>query len=170
MCGRSTRWLVHAVVVLALAGSTAARAIASGQAAEPTDPRVVGTWRLNVAKSKFSPGPPYREELRIYEPQPNGIKSTIKRTYANGQTRTIEWVANYDSMEYPVTGSPDYDAIKLKRVDDFTAESVLGHAGRVIATTRRVISRDGRSMTITFQADDFGGSRVDNMMVYDREK
>ena len=70
-------------------------------------------------------------------------------------------------LEYPVTGSPDYDSIRLKRVDAHTAEAVLGHAGKEFATARRTISEDGQTMTIVLQVD-LAGSRVNNVMVYDK--
>ena len=65
---------------------------------------------------------------------------------------------------------PDYDAIRLKKVDAYTSEAILGHAGKVFATARRTISEDGRLMTISFRADDLGGTRVNNVMVYDRSQ
>ena len=34
----------------------------------------IGTWKLNVAKSKFSPGPGYKSETRTYEPTADGYK------------------------------------------------------------------------------------------------
>ena len=136
--------------------------------APATDPRVLGTWQLNVAKSKFSPGAPYRSETRKYETTDRGVKCTITRVFANGRSASIEYVAGYDSMEYPVRGSNDYDTIKLKKVDDVTFEGVLSHADRVVAFTRRLISEDGKTMTITFESPDFQGSPVHNVMVYDR--
>jgi len=160
--------LLRAALCGALAFLVTADRPLAAQSSSGTDPRVLGTWRLDVAKSKFVPGPPYREEIRSYEPQAQGVKCTIKRTLANGRSATIEYVAAYDSVEYPVSGSSDYDTIRLKKVDTFTFEGVLSHGGTVFATTRRVISEDGKTMTIAFQAPDFHGSRVDNVMVYER--
>src|SRR5262245_11525897 len=156
MTPRSPRWLLSAVLGATLAFlATECRPVAaqsSPQASTGTDPRVLGTWRLNLAKSRFVPGPPYREETRTYEAHEQGVKATIHRIIADGRPATIEYVANYDSIEYPVSGSSDYDAIRLKKVDSRTFEGVLSHAGNVFATTRRVISEDGKTMTITFQA------------------
>jgi|ERR1043166_5696081 hypothetical protein len=142
--------------------------LAAAQSSPSTDARVLGTWQLNVAKSKFFPGPPYRDETRTYEPYKDAVKMTIKRTLANGQSLTIEYTAGYDSMEYPVSGSADYDTIRLKKLDSLTFEGVLSHADNVIAVTRRVISDDGKTMTITFKAKELQGRPVDNTMVYDR--
>jgi hypothetical protein len=167
MCARSTaRWLVPVFVGLALA-LPATELQADLQPSAPPDERVFGTWQLDVARSKFSPGPAYRNQIRMYERHDDGVKATIKTTYPDGHTTDVEYIADYDSLEYPVTGSPDYDSIKLKRVDMYTAEAVLGHAGKEFATARRTISADGKTMTIVFQVD-LAGSRVNNVMVYDR--
>lgn len=170
MCARSMRLLVPVLLGAAVAVWATDRVLVAVQSPAPTDERVLGTWRLNVAKSKFIPGPPYKEETRTYEPHEQGVRATIKRTFADGHSATIEYVANYDSLEYPVTGSTDYDAIRLKKVDAYTSEAVLGHAGNVFATTRRIISEDSKTMTITFQASEFQGSRVNNVMVYDKQR
>jgi hypothetical protein len=168
MCARSTRLLLPALVGAAVALSATDRLLADAQASAPPDERVFGTWQLNAAKSTFSPGPPYRNQTRVYERHEKGVKATIKTTHSDGHSTDVEYIADYDSLEYPVTGSPDYDSIKLKRVDPYTAEAVLGHAGKVFATARRTISEDGKTMTIVFQVDLFAGSRVNNVMVYDR--
>ena len=138
------------------------------QPSTPPDERVFGTWQLNIAKSRFAPGPPYKNQIRVYERHENGVKATIRTTYSDGHTTDVEYTADYDSLEYPVTGSSDYDSIKLKRVDTQTSEAVLGHAGKQFATARRTISEDGKTMTIVFNVD-FGGSQVRNVMVYDRQ-
>ena len=87
------------------------------------------------------------------------MKAIIKTTYADGHATDVEYVANDDSLEYPVTGSSDFDAIKLKSVGAITSEVVLEHAGKEMATARRIISEDGKTMTSTFQARELAGSR-----------
>ena len=62
---------------------------------------------MDVARSKFTPGPTPTSQVRTYEPQDNGYKATIRTTYAARKPTFIEYVANYDSLEYPVSGSPD---------------------------------------------------------------
>ena len=64
----------------------------------------------------------------------------------------IEYRADFDH-EYPVMGTPAYDTIQLKRIDAYTAEAVLSHAGRVFGTARRVVSPDGRALTIMFRQE-----------------
>jgi hypothetical protein len=127
---------------------------------------LLGTWRLDLTKSKYFPGPAPLSETRIYTADKEGVLGAINRVYADRHAEIIEYRANYD-REQTVTGTPAYDAIKLKRVDDYTSESTLSHAGIVFGTAKRVISPDGNTMTITFErktAED----TVRNVAVYRR--
>jgi hypothetical protein len=129
----------------------------------------VGTWKLNVAKSTFKPGPPPLAETRTYQAQPKGVKTTVKTTWADHLSSTVEYPANYDGKDYPVSGSRDVDAVSLSRMDDFTSEATLKHAGKEIGVARRVVSRDGKTMTITYKGINTRGDQVDNVAVYDRQ-
>ena len=129
---------------------------------------LVGVWSLNVAKSKFLSDPAPKSQTRTYETHPNGIKATIETIYADGKSTTIQYVASYDSVEYPVTGSLQFDAIAMKKIDDFTAEATLSHAGKEIATARRVISEDGLTMTVTLRRMNVSGGEVTNVSIFDK--
>jgi hypothetical protein len=126
--------------------------------------RLLGTWRLDLAKSKYSPGPPLRSETRMYTREGAGVKGVIDRVYGDGRREVIEYRAEVD-IDVPVSGSKAYDAIRFKRIDEFTTEGVLSHAGRVFGSSRRVIAEDGETMTITFRRQE-PGDMVDNFAVY----
>ena len=127
---------------------------------------LAGTWTLNLAQSKYSPGPAPKEQTRIYAEQGEGIKVTVKTVAADGHSTTVLISANYDGKDYPVTGSSDYDAVALKRIDQRAAEATLTHAGKIVATARREISDDGRTLTITFKTTD---GQQNNTAVYVRQ-
>jgi hypothetical protein len=129
----------------------------------------LGTWKLNVAKSTFRPGPPPSAETRTYQAQPKGVKTTVKTMWADGMSTTVEYPANYDGKDYPVTGSRDVDAVVLTREDDFTSAATLKHAGKEIGVARRVVSPDRKSMTISYKGVNTRGDKVDNVAVYDRQ-
>ncbi|MGH9349915.1 MAG: hypothetical protein ACRD26_21905 [Vicinamibacterales bacterium] len=162
MCARSTWRLVPVVTALALSTPLVAQ-----QPAAPAQNPLVGTWKLVVEKSRYSPGPPPQSQRRTYEAHPKGVKATIRTVHADGETSTVEFTANYDSIEYHATGSAESDGIALTKVDDYTAEAKLTHAGRIVGTARRVVSPDGRTMTITFR--DARGV-VHNLAVYEKEE
>ncbi len=104
-------------------------ASAAAWAADPLD-TTLGTWKLNVAKSKFIPGPPFRSETRTYVALPEGVKVTIHTVDGDGKTITTEFPVNYDGKYHHITtsGGPA-DAISLTRIDALTAEAHLTHAG-----------------------------------------
>jgi hypothetical protein len=128
---------------------------------------LLGTWRLDVAKSKYSPGPPLKSETRTYTRDEAGVQGRIDRQYADGRREVIDYRADFD-REVPVSGTKAYDAVRLKRIDAYTTEGVLSHAGRVFGVSRRVISTDGQTMTITFRREE-RGDMVNNFAVYHKE-
>ena len=134
---------LFAVVAVALA------VMMGGTALAQSDPSL-GTWKLNVAKSKYNPGPPPMSETRVYEAwETDGLKATHTRVQADGTRMTLEWAAHYDGKDYKYTGSPDYDTIVLKRVDANTSEATLKKGGKVVQTAKVVVSSDGKTRTIT---------------------
>ena len=136
-------------------------------AAWAVDP-VLGTWNLNLAKSKYVPGPPPKSEVRIYEADSAGVKTTITTVYQDGNSVTVRYPANYDGREHPVSGSTATDGIVMRKIDDYTADSTLIHAGVVVGTARRVVSPDGKTMAITYQGES-QGEKVNNKGVYEKK-
>ena len=129
-------------------------------------PQLIGTWRLNVAKSKYSPGPPLRSETRVYTRSADGVKGVVSRVYSDGRTERFEYMANF-GKDIMVTGIPEYDSVTLRKVDELTSDAVLSHAGNVYGVARRTIATDGKTMTITFDRKS-QEARVHNVAVYDK--
>src|SRR5439155_10622788 len=115
---------------------------------QATDP-IVGTWVLNIAKSRYAPGPAPKSETRTYVVAGPDIKATSKGTDSDGKPTTAEWTVNYDGRDRPQTGNPDADTLSLKRIDAHTTEFMQKKAGKVVITGTRTISKDGKTMTIT---------------------
>jgi len=156
--------VLFVVLAIVASGATAAQR-ASGPA--PAPDHLVGVWQLNAAKSRYFPGPAPKSETRTYTRAGIEVEGVILRQFDDGRRERIEYTANFD-REYPVTGAEEYDHVVLKRLDEYTSEAVLSHAGRVYGIARRVISNDGKSMTITFRRENESGPSVYNVAVYDR--
>ena len=150
-------------ILLALAAPSSAQ----DKPKEPSGDPLLGTWRLIVSQSKYKPGPAPKSQLRIYETHPFGIKATVKTIYADGRSTTVQSVYAYDKEEYPVTGSEDVDAIIVKRLSAYIHEATFSHAGREIGSFQRVISRDGKQMTVTLRRTN---PPADNVEVYEKEE
>jgi hypothetical protein len=127
---------------------------------------VIGSWQLDVAASAFDPGPPPKSEFRLYEAEHEGIKATVVTTYADGRTTTFEYVTSFNDVTSAVTGSGTSDAVRMRKVDTNTAEADLFLGGQVVGQTRRVISTDGQTMTITLKRS--APVAVSNVTVYRR--
>jgi hypothetical protein len=136
-------------------------------AAQTTDP-VVGTWELNVAKSKFSPGPAPKSETRTYVVAGQEIKASSKGVDSTGKTVTGEWTVVYDGKDRPATGNPDADMLSLKRIDANTTEFTQKKAGKVVMSGTRSISKDGKVMTITTKGTNAKGQPVNDVEVFER--
>ena len=140
-------------------------------AAQTADP-LVGTWELNVAKSKYNPGPAAKSETRTYVVVGQDIKATSTGVAADGKPTSGQWTVNYDGQDRPVTGSPAgsaaLDALSLKRIDAFTTEFTQKRAGKVVATGTRAISKDGKVMTITTKGTNAKGQAFNDVEVFDK--
>src|SRR5438552_2745327 len=82
--------------------------------AQASDPRV-GTWKLNVAKSKYSPGPAPQSQTLKVEASGKGEKVTSEVVGADGKRNTSTYTANFDGKDYPLSGSlvgADKEALK----------------------------------------------------------
>ena len=129
----------------------------------------VGTWKLNLARSKYIPGPaPFESTLKI-EPETNGLKFTFHGTDAEGKPVDFEFSPRFDGKDYRVTGLAEADSIVLKRINANTIETVTKKAGRPVMTTRSVVSKDGKTRISTQKGTNAKGERVNNTIVYEKQ-
>lgn len=131
----------------------------------------VGTWKVNLAKSKWDPGPAPKTPATIkIEPSgTNGVKVTNDGMNPQGQPTHTEYTAQYDGKDYPMTGNPNADTIALTRIDANTIETVTKKAGKVLGRARTVISADGKSRTTTQDSTNAQGQKVHNVIVSDKQ-
>lgn len=141
-------------------------AIAAGWTFDP----VVGTWKLNATKSKFIHGPVLKSGTRIYKESRDGMMSvTVKSLSADGKETTLMRAFKQDGKDYPVTDSSGVDSISEVRINSHTAAYKEKKAGKTTLTGRRVLSKDGKMLTVTERGADEDGARLDYTLVYDRE-
>jgi hypothetical protein len=136
--------------------------------AQTSDPRV-GAWKLNVAKSKFSPGPPPQSNTLKVEASGQGEKVTTEGVNAEGGRTATQYTANYDGKDYPLTGSQIANTVSLKRIDARTTERTDKKDGKVVMTLTRVVSQDGKTMTVTAKGTNAQGQTVNNVAVWEKQ-
>jgi hypothetical protein len=149
--------LMTTILVLALA--TAAMA-----AGNP----FVGTWKLNLAKSKYNPGPAPKSSTVKVTAQDNGLKYAMANVDAEGKATNEGFAYKFDGKEYPYTGSSGTDTIAAHRIDASTIDYVM-KGGSGVGSGRAVISRDGKTMTVTQEGKDARGQNWNNTLVLDKQ-
>jgi hypothetical protein len=127
-----------------------------------------GTWKLNEAKSKFSPGSTKGETV-MYEAAGDEVKVTVDGTDNTGKPMHTEWTGKFDGKDYPVTGDPIADARSYKKVNDHTLALTNKKDGKVTTTVRIVVAADGKSRTVTARGTDPTGKKVRWTAMYDKQ-
>jgi hypothetical protein len=135
--------------------------------AQGTDPRL-GSWHLNVAKSKYSPGPAPKSQTLKVEASGKGEKVTSEIVSASGEKTVTEYTAEFDGKPHPLKGSPTADMVTLKRIDSHTTERVDSKGGKTVMTYHRVVSKDGKTMTVSSKGTNAQGQAVDNTIVFEK--
>jgi hypothetical protein len=130
---------------------------------------VVGTWTLDLAKSKFNPGPAPKSQTRTYAATADGIDLTVDGMAADGSKVSQHSSYKYDGKDYAMTGAADFDTLSVKRIDANRVESDQKKGGKVVGHTVRTVSADGKTMTLASKGTDAKGGKYDNVMVFDRK-
>jgi hypothetical protein len=150
---------MHAAAVLAVLVSATA-------VAQSSDP-LIGTWKLNVAKSK---GILFKSGTSKIEAAGAGVKFTVDLVSADGTPYHWTFTANYDGKDNPVTGNSPYgDTTALERVDAKTTRIISKQAGKVVTTQTIVVSSDGKTRTTTTKGTDAKGQKVDTVSFYEKQ-
>lgn len=127
----------------------------------------MGTWKLNEAKSKFAGKA--RNHTVVYEAAGDQIKVTVDGVDENGGAVHNEWTGKFDGKDYPVTGDATSDVRTYKMIDKHTLELTGKKGGQTTLTGRIVVSRDGKSRTVTTTATDSQGKKITTVAVYDKQ-
>ena len=154
----------HLVVVGLLALALGTSVLAQGNSS-------IGTWKLSLAKSKYSPGPtPRSTTIKIEGAGMGRVITTVDAVAADGAVQHWTYSGGYDSKDTPITGNnPNGDVASRKRVSASTTETTFKKAGKVTLVNTVVVSADGKTLTVTAKGTDPQGRAVDNLQVYDKQ-
>jgi hypothetical protein len=127
---------------------------------------LIGTWKLDAAKSKGMKGGTTKIEAAG-----EGVKfSSDLVAAADTAPRHSEFSGNYDGKDNPVTGDNPYgNTVALTRVDAKTTRLTFKQDGKVTATVTIVLSADGKTRTSTAKGKDAKGQPVDTMSFYEKQ-
>jgi hypothetical protein len=136
-------------------------------------PPIVGTWKLNTEKSQLLPLPAGFFEIRQYTMRPDGYLVGLLMTSSLRGYHYLQFTAKSDGKDYPeysddviaeliASGKPTPRSYSERIVDEYVTEWTDKVNGKVTASGRKTVSKDGRTLTITVD----GSSQL---RVYDRQ-
>ena len=160
-----TKFLKMLVVGTIIAAGCGMAAVA----ADSPDP-AVGTWTLNLAKSKFTAGTAPQSQTRTYTQSADGTSLNVTGVAADGSATSQKATFKYDGKDYPFSGSPDWDAISLKKVNGSTISGTMKLGGKSVGTTVRSISDHGKTLTLTTNGKNATGKKYHAVAVFERQQ
>jgi hypothetical protein len=138
-------------------------------AAAETDP-FLGKWKLDVRHSKYPAGNCPKSMVIEMQPAEQGVWYHSDTVYINGTEAHAQYTAEYDGKEVIVMSARGLMLpVSLKRIDARVVLASYARGMQVVATSKRIVSRDGKLMTITTVSNDSSGKPVTTVGVYTRE-
>jgi hypothetical protein len=128
----------------------------------------MGTWKLNEAKSKFPKGATKNHTV-VYEAAGDQTKVTVDGTAGDGSAVHSEWTGKFDGKPYTLTGDPAGDMRSYRVVNRRTLSLRSTKAGKLTTTATIVVSRDGKSRTVTASSKNANGKWTTSTGFYDKQ-
>jgi hypothetical protein len=125
----------------------------------------VGTWKLNVAKSKIDPGPgPTSATVIIGEDN----KIQYSEELADGKSTSWSVLPTADGTPAPIVGMGENSTLVEKRIDGRHVEHTW-KMGSGTLLGKSVISKNGKTMTYTLTGTNAEGKTVHNVEIFEKQ-
>ena len=129
----------------------------------------LGNWKLNAAKSKYSPGPGPKSQTLKFEATPGGIKFTGDGVDADGKPTHSMYLSKFDGKDVSYEGNADADTAAPMKIDDNSYDNTWKKGGKATIAANVVVSADGKTMTITQTGTNAKGQAVNNTILYTKQ-
>jgi hypothetical protein len=129
---------------------------------------LAGTWELDVARSKFTPGTEIKSQLRTYQVNGDEVEQSIDSVDPSGRLLHNHSTARYDGKDYPLDDNPDANTIVVEQSGDLTTVTKLKKDGAVVQTVTRTLAADGKTFAIHYEGRNSKGSRIDNLLYFNK--
>ena len=155
--------------ILVVVGMTAVLIAAVALLAQSQE-SIFGTWKMNVAKSKYSPGPMPKSNIAKWEAFQGGVKLTVDVVPAKGETFHYEASGKFDGKDNPVKGNnPDADTIAFSKIDARTYDIGQKKGGKPTLMAHIVVAADGKTRVTTQTGKDGQGQTVNITIFYEKQ-
>ena len=129
---------------------------------------IVGTWKLNVAKSKFGSDRELTAGSRVYT-EANGLYSLDQKlTGVDGKDTSFRTQYRDGKDVKQAAGGPA-DTTHATKIDANTWDFDLKKDGKVVGHVHRVVSADGKTLTVHNTGTKLSGATGEETLVFDRQ-
>jgi hypothetical protein len=133
------------------------------------DDPAAGTWKVNLAKSKYSPGPAPKSTTVTIKIENNIETYESDGVDASGNATHGSFSAKLDGTDAPVSGIPYADTVSTKRTSPTHFVATLKKGGAVTMTVHIVVAADGKSRTVTYSGKNEKGEAEHDVVFYDKQ-
>jgi hypothetical protein len=144
-------------------------ALGATTVASAADDPAIGTWTLNLDKSKFHDGTAPKSMTRTYSAGATGTDMKVTGVAADGTAISQTVTLTYDGKDCAVTGGSVYDTLSLTKINGSTVKSVLKKDGKIVGHTTRSISGKGKVLTLSTALKTPKGGTTHDVAVFDRQ-
>jgi hypothetical protein len=128
-----------------------------------------GTWKLNLAKSKYNPGPAPKSSIVKISIENDTETYSAENVDATGTSSHGAFTVKLDGSEAPVSGLSYADTISIKRISPNHTVATLKKDGKVAMTVDVKVAVDGKSRTLIYSGKNAAGKAEHDIVVFDKE-
>ena len=132
-------------------------------------PSIIGTWKLNVEKSKFNGVPAPKSQTVTFANVGDSLKVVAKIVNADGTNSESEYTAKYGGQDVPLKGSAIADTVSIKQIDALSALRTDKKGGKEVQTIKRELAKDGKTFTAIVSGSNAKGEKVTNTVLFERQ-
>jgi hypothetical protein len=130
---------------------------------------LIGSWKLNEGKSKFAPGQAKNTMVTYTPAKGDMVECTVDGVDKDGKPIHWTWVGKFDGKPYPIKGSPAFDTLTYKPVNDRTNETAATKAGKMVMMGTLTVAKDGKSRVVKLTGTDANGKKFTDITYYDKQ-
>jgi hypothetical protein len=145
-----------------------AMVLAAGSVALAQSDPFVGTWKLNVAASKFEPGPAPQSQTRTWDASGTITVASVSQA---GKSGGYSYTLMFDGKDHPSGGTVPNgsDMVSSKKVSSHLVTAKFTKAGKVVESTTYTVSKDGKTLSIVAKGVLPDGKTLNNDTKWDKE-
>jgi hypothetical protein len=156
---------LRALSTMALLGLTFALALPQVGFAQTN----IGTWKLNLAKSAYNPGPPPKSQTLTFAGAGQDLRDTVEGIDGEGKPFKGLYIHIYDGKFYPTTGAAGVETTAYTRINPNIVKFTRMNGGKVVQTGFHVVSSDGKTLTVITTGADAKGQEINTFAVFEKQ-